>query len=134
MSGRTWSGVWPEGHDGGGPERTLAGVPIIELIRSPRDKVLQVKEGAFIDAPSTPALIMHPIDVRVLEVALERHVGMTDIGAMSEGFRRYLADRLEALARSAVRRIDRMADGFAERDARRTDAATNHTNRRENER
>lgn len=126
MSKRTWTGVWPEGHDGGGPERALAGVPIIESMHSPRGRVLQVKAGAFIDAPSTPALIMHPIDVRVLEVALERHVGITDIGVMSEGFRRYLADRIEALASQAGRRIDRMVDGFAERDARPADAATDH--------
>lgn len=84
--------------------RGLAGIPVIESVFSPRGSVLHVPTGAFIDSPS-PALVMHPIDVQVMAVSLERAQPMSDPSVQFEGFRRYADAWLAKRLRIAVKRI-----------------------------
>lgn len=86
----------------------LASIPLIESPFCPRMSILHVKRGAFIDGPTVPALVMHPIDYQSLQVSAETGRPMRDIDVQFEGVRRYIAARIEARAARAIRRIDRM--------------------------
>lgn len=101
---------------------SLAAVPIIESIFRPHGEMLLVNRGAFIDAPESPAIIMHPVDAATFQVATETGLAMSEPSVAIEGLRRYLTHRIDREARAACRRLDRMVDGMharAEREAAR---------------
>lgn len=87
----------------------LASIPLIESHYVPRMQILHVARNAFMDAPTVPALVMHPIDYRSLQVAVERDQRWHDIDTQFEGVRRYIEERIEKRAARALRKIDRLA-------------------------
>lgn len=86
----------------------LASIPLIESYGAPRGSILHVAANAFMDAPSVPALVMHPVDYQVLQVAVERGTSMRNSKTQLEGIRRHVQTLIDKRAARAARRIDRM--------------------------
>lgn len=86
----------------------LASIPLIESYGCPRGSILHVKRSAFMDAPTVPALVMHPIDYQSLQVSAETGRPMRDLDVQFEGLRRHIANLIERRAARAIRRIERM--------------------------
>lgn len=92
-----------------------AGVQIIESTVAPRGRVLCVDRGAFLNAPSTPAMVAHPLEAHALRIAIATGRPMTDLAVRTEALHAYIAACAEKRARVAMRRIDRLV---AEADER----------------
>lgn len=88
----------------------LASIPLIESHYATRGSLLHVKRDAFMDAPTVPAVVMHPIDYQVMQVAVETGTSMRDVGTQLEGARRYVVGLIEKRAARAIRRIERTAN------------------------
>lgn len=90
--------------------RFLASIPLVESYAAPRMSILHVARGAFMDASSVPALVMHPIDYQSLQVAVETGRPWDAVDVQFEGLRRYLNAQIEKRAAWAVRRLGWTSD------------------------